>query len=148
MVNGINNGVDGGVVTNKTLGTWTLSDGDWSESAGTISMDNSGKSASVGGTYEPDERYFAHQTVTLAANTLHRISWDTSGTDYDAIPAVAIDDVCISELADGTHGKSAIDRLSESYFFKTDGSGSAKVAFYQYSQKNADISNIKIEELT
>ena len=140
--------INTGVVTVKALGAWTISDGDWSEAAGTITMDNSGKSVTAGGVYKPDERYNASQTVTLAADTLHRISWDTSGTDYGAIPAVAIDDVCISRLPDATFDKSKIDRLGESYFFKTNGTGSAKIAFYQWSQKNSNISNIKIEELT
>ena len=136
-----------GVVTQKTLGAWTFSDSDWSEAGGVLTLDNSAKTATVD-LYKPDERYTAYQDITLANDTLHRISWETSGSDYDAIPAVAINDVVISQLPDVTYSKSNIDRLNEAYFFKTAATGDTKVSFFQWSQKNANVSNVKIEELT
>ena len=136
-----------GTVTPKTIGSWNFSDSAWSESGGVLTLDNSGKTATLD-LYKPDERYTATQDVTLTNDTLHRISWDTSGTDYDAIPAVAVNDVVISQLPDLTYSKSNIDRLNEAYFFKTAATGDTKLSFFQWSQKNADISNVTIEELT
>tara|TARA_R100001463_G_scaffold96145_10_gene150686 strand:+ start:285 stop:1100 length:816 start_codon:yes stop_codon:yes gene_type:complete len=136
-----------GVVTQKALGAWTFGDSDWSEAGGVLTLDNSAKTATLD-LYKPDERYTAYQDVTLANDTLHRISWETSGSDYDAIPAVAINNVVISQLPSVTRSKSNIDRLNEAYFFKTAATGDTKVSFFQWSQKNANVSNVKIEELT